>query len=201
VSITKIRKRHLRECAQLALEGNGLRVELKAGAGIVPGARLRTFHGTKVRQIAVRTSLDRKVGFTRHPDGRWKTIPAVDEIVVAVPSAQEPGLAEVLCFDREVMIDACDAALAARKKEYPRLSHRAPIFIALDTSDEGHPPDDASNLKAKAKWRTTVPLAAGRTRDSASAPAKSFIERVKHEFAELNGVDESKVVIEFRIIA
>jgi hypothetical protein len=198
MSITKIRKRHLRERARVALEGRGLRVELKAGAGIVPGARLRTFHGTEARQIAVRTSLDRKVGFTRHPDGRWKTIPAVDEIVVAVPSAEEPGSAEVLCFDRKVMIDACNAALAARKKEYPRLSHKAPIFIALDTSDEGDPPE---NLKAKAKWRTTVPLAAGRTRDSASTPAKSFIERVKREFAELNGVDESKVVVEFRIIA
>jgi hypothetical protein len=203
VSITKIRKRHLRECARIALEIRGFRVELKAGAGIVPGARLRMFHGSKAREVAVRTSLDREVGFTRHPDGRWTTIPSVDEVVVAVPSAEDPSSAEVLSFDREVIIDACNAALAARKNEYPELSHKAPIFIALDTADSRHSSDAASSgLKAKAKWRTSVPLAAVRTHKSPFVPpAESFIERVKREFAELNGVDVSKVVVEFRIIA
>jgi hypothetical protein len=202
MSMTRIRKRHLRDCAWVALEGRGLRVELKSGAGIVPGARLRTFDGAKAREVAVRTSLDREIGFTRHPDGRWTTISTVDEIVVAVPSAEEPSAAEVLSFDREVVIDACNAALAARKNEFPGLSHKAPIFIALDTSDKGPSPDVASGLKAKAKWRTSVSLAAVRARKSTSAtPAESFIERVKREFAELNGVDVSKVVVEFRIIA
>jgi hypothetical protein len=202
MSITKIRKRHLRECARVALEGRGLRVELKTGAGIVPGARLRTFHGSEAREIAVRTSLDREVGFNRHPDGRWITIPSVDEIVVAVPSAEEPSSAEVLSFDREVVIDACNAALAAQKREYPELSQKAPIFIALDTPDKGHSSDVSSGLNAKAKWRTSVPLAAVRTHKSTSAPrAESFIERVKREFADLNGVDVSKVMVEFKIIA
>jgi hypothetical protein len=202
MSIAKIRKRHLRGCARVALERMGHRVELKSGAGIVPGARLRTFHGSEAREIAVRTSLDREVGFTRRPDGRWITIPAVDEIVVAVPSAEDPSSAEVLSFDREVMIHACNAALAARKREYPELSHKAPIFIELDSSDKADSPDVASGLKAKAKWRTSVPLAAVRTHKSASVPpAESFIERVKREFAELNGVDVSKVVVEFKIIA
>jgi hypothetical protein len=192
----------MRKCARVALERMGHRVELKRGAGIVPGARLRTFHGSETREIAVRTSLDREVGFTRHPDGRWTTISSVDEIVVAVPSAEEPSSAEVLSFDREVIIDACNAALAARKNEYPELSHKAPIFIALDTANNRHSPDGASGLKAKAKWRTSVPLAAVRTHKSTSVPpAESFIERVKQEFAELNGVDVSKVVVEFKIIA
>jgi hypothetical protein len=31
--------------------------------------------------------------------------------------------------------------------------------------------------------------------------ARSFIERVKREFYEINGVDVSKVVVEFRIVA
>jgi hypothetical protein len=202
MSITKIRKRHLRECARLALERGGLRVELKAGAGIVPGARLRAFQGSDAREVAVRTSLDREVGFNRHPDGRWITLPSVDEIVVAVPSAEEPSSAEVLSFDRDVVIDACNAALAAQKKEYPELSYKAPIFIALDTSDKNRSSDVASGLKEKAKWRVSIPLAAVRTQKSTSAPrAESFIERVKREFADLNGVDVSKVMVEFRIIA
>jgi hypothetical protein len=202
MSIAKIRKRHLRECARVALERMGHRVELRAGAGIVPGARLRAFHGSDTREIAVRTSLDRVVGFTRRPDGRWTTIPSVDELVVAVPSAEEPSSAEILGFDREVIIDACNTALSARINEYPELSHKAPIFIALDTADNGHPPEVGSGLKAKARWRTSVPLAAARAHKSKSVPPpESFIERVKQEFAELNGVDVGKVVVEFRIIA
>jgi hypothetical protein len=202
MSIAKVRKQHLRECARFALEARGHRVELKTGAGIVPGARLRTFQGSQAREIAVRTSLDREVGFTRHPDGHWITIPKVDEVVVAVPSAEDPSSAEVLSFDREVMIHACNATLAARMKEYPELSYKAPIFIRLDSSDRSDSPDATSGLKAKAKWRTSVPLDAVRTHKSASAPAaESFIDRVKREFAELNGVDVSKVVVEFKIIA
>ena len=105
MSITEIRKRHLRECARLALERGGLRVELKAGAGIVPGARLRAFSRIgRPRGRGSDVSLDREVGFNRHPDGRWITLPSVDEIVVAVPSAEEPSSAEVLSFDRDVVI-------------------------------------------------------------------------------------------------
>jgi hypothetical protein len=196
MSITKIRKRHLRECARVALEGRGLRVEMKTGAGIVPGARLRTFHGSEAREIAVRTSLDREVGFNRHPDGRWITIPTVDEIVVAVPSTEDPSSAEVLSFDREVVIDACNAALSAQKRQYPELSHKAPIFIALDTSDKGRSSKVASGLTAKAKWRISIPLGTVRT-----PRVESFIERVKREFADLNGVDVSRVVVEFTIKA
>jgi len=130
------------------------------------------------------------------------TIPNVDEIVVAVPSAEEPSSAEVFSFDREVMINACNAALAARKKEYPELSDKAPIFIALDRVAGGRFPEATSGLKAKAKWRTSVPLAAVPTRNNTSDPLKeSFIERVKREFAELNGVDVNKVVVEFKIVA
>jgi hypothetical protein len=171
-------------------------VELKTGAGIVPGARLRTFDGSQVRNVAVRTSLDREVGFTRHPDGRWMTIPTVDEIVVAVPSPEEPGSAEVLGFDREVVIDACNAALAAQKRQYPELSHKAPIFIALDTPNKGRSSKVASGLAAKAKWRISIPLGTVRT-----PRAESFIERVKREFADLNGVDVSRVEVEFTIKA
>ena len=103
----------------------------------------------------------------------------------------------MLSFDREVVIDACNAALAAQKRQYPALSHKAPIFIALDASDKGLP----SGLKTKAKWRISIPLDAVRRQKSTSARAESFIERVKREFADRNGVDVSKVTVEFRINA
>jgi len=197
----KLRRQYLRDCARLALNHRGVGVELKPGAGIAPGARLRTFDGPKECEVAVRTSLDRKVGLTRHADGRWNTIPKVDEVVVAVPSAEEPASAEVLCFDRDVIIEAFDAALAARKKKHPDLSHKAPIFVALDSSSKRRSPDFSSGLKTKSKWQMSVPLSAVSVpRSSSGRSAQGFVERVKREFAEMNGVDVSKVVIEFRII-
>jgi hypothetical protein len=198
----KVRKQHLRECARLALDTKGLRVEVKAGAGIIPGARLLIFDGSgDEREVAVRASLDGEVGFARHLDGSWMTIPNVDEIVVATPSAEESGSAEVLCFDRDVMIEAFDAALAERMVEYPKFSQKAPVFIALDGADKSKLPHGRSGLKAKAKWQAVIPLSDvtnGRT--SSRSGSESFIDRVKREFAAMNGVDVSKVVIELKII-
>jgi hypothetical protein len=69
----RLRKSVLRECARLALEGRGFKVELISGPGIVPGARLRAIKGSEEREIAVRSSLDREVGLTRRPNGAWAT--------------------------------------------------------------------------------------------------------------------------------
>jgi hypothetical protein len=198
----KLRKRQLRECARIALQDRGLEVQLKTGAGIIPGARLRTFLGAEERQVAVRTSLGREIGFARNPDGSWATIRKVDEVVVAVPSADDPNSAEVLGFDSKVLIKACDAALEAQKKRYPTLSLTAPIFVAVDARKakagrKRRALADAVDLKSKASWTALVPLAAGFVRQK----GEPFIERVKREFAELNGVDVNKVLVEFKIIS
>ncbi len=124
----------------------------------------------------------------------------VDDIVVAVPSAEAPSSAEVLCFERDVMIEACNLALTARKKENSSfVSYKAPIFIALDRG-KGHTSDVTVGLKIKAKWSTLIPLADVPIA-SQTLPGDLFIERVKREFADLNGVDASKVVVEFKIIS
>jgi hypothetical protein len=72
---------------------------------------------------------------------------------------------------------------------------KSPIFIALD-----HQLDDSdelcSNLKKKSSWSMMVPLKPQRT----AAEGLGFVERVKREFAELNGVDISKVLVNFQII-
>ena len=160
LSARKLRKRDLRECARLALERRGVRVEVKPGAGIVPGARLRTFLGPQERKVAVRTSLDREVGFTRHSDGRWITMPNVDEIVVVVPSAEEPNSAQVFCFDSHVMIEAFDAVLSARENKNPQFSYKYPIFIALDGSKKGRTPRQflASRRRPSGKCQSRSPM-------------------------------------------
>jgi hypothetical protein len=161
----------------------------------------RIFDGSEKRDVAVRTSLDGEVGFARHADGSWITIPKVDEVLVVASSAEEPGSAEVFCFDRDVLIEAFDAALVAQKKQYLNFSHKAPVFLPLDGAGETDWANASSGLKAKAKWQTLVPLSAVSTgRSSSGSIAEGFIDRVKREFAQMNGVDVSKVVIEFKII-
>jgi hypothetical protein len=206
----KMRKAQLRECARHVLQQRNVRIEVKSGPGIMPGARLLAWEsdGADEREIAVRTSLDREVGLTRHPDGRWATIPNMDEVIVVVPSADDSGSAEVLSFKPTVLMAVFDTALKHLKKRSPNLSHKAPIFVRLDKPRAkgkanvtlGVDHDVTWGLKDKAEWHTIVPLASV----PGSPPAEStegFIERVKREFAALNGVDVSKVVVEFRITA
>jgi hypothetical protein len=177
----------------------GYTVRQVTAAGIVPGARLQVRkEGDPKKRIAVRTSKDRKVGLMRDPDtGHWRTIPDADEVVVAVQAQHDPNLAEVFGFDPEVLIRAFDAlaakALAGKSREK---ALKSPIFIALDHQlDDPH--ELSSNLKKKFSWSMIVPLNPQKT---AAEGSVRFVERVKREFAELNGVDISKVIVNFQII-
>jgi hypothetical protein len=195
----KVRKSHLRECARVVLEQRGYRVELIGGAGIVPGARLRAFEGPEVRDIAVRTSLDREVGLTRHPDGRWKTIPRVHEVIVVVPAAEALDSAEVLSFSPDVIIQAFDAELAAREGKSPDFSWKSPIFLALDKKPRGRRGDGYPGLKDKADWQVVVPLGTVPPQRLSPETPVGLIDRVRQELAKIHGVDVSKVTVEFRI--
>jgi hypothetical protein len=193
------RRQLLRKCAQEAMKKRGYTVRQVTAAGIVPGARLQVRkEGDPKNRIAVRTSKDRKVGLMRHPDtGHWRTIPDADEVVVAVQAQGDPNLAEVFGFDPEVLIRAFDAlaakALAGKSREK---ALKSPIFIALDHQlDDPH--ELSSNLKKKSSWSMIVPLNPQKT---AAEGSVGFVERVKREFAELNGVDISKVLVNFQII-
>jgi hypothetical protein len=190
----KISKAALRECGRLALERRGYNVEVVSGPGILPGARLQASQGRTKRAVAVRTSLDRELGLARHLDGRWVTIPKMDMVIAVVPSAENKRLCEVFCFEARVLEGAFDDALKTILKRSPKLSLKAPIFIALDDLD-GPRPGVMSGLKSKARWRISMPIAsATRTKTK-----QGFLERVMREFAEMNGVDISKVTVELRI--
>lgn len=193
-------KQDLRECGRLAIEETAdppPQIDEVRGPGIVPGARLRVADGSNERIVAIRTSWDRNVGFARRPDGRWVTMPNVDEVLVVAPSAEEPDLAEIFSFDSYALTEAFDAALAVRKAESPDLSRTAPIFVALDGE-----PDVTTGLLTKAKSRVTIQRSELLMRRRANrATEESFIDRVKREFAEINGVDVSNVVLEIKIVA
>jgi hypothetical protein len=196
----KFRKQDLREIGRMALEKSAdppPQIRQVRGPGIIGGSRLKVVaDGSCERTGAVRTSLARELGFARRPKGSWVTLPNVDEVVVVVPSADEVDDAEALAFDAQILIEAFDAALAAQKKDRLGLFSTAPVFIALDGDLSV-----TSGLKRKAKWRMVIPRSALSSRRKVNASTNAFVDRVKREFAEMNGVDVSKVVIEFKIIA
>jgi hypothetical protein len=188
----------LRAAAKRAVENRLGSVDITKGPGIVEGARLRTKKGLT---IAIRTSLEREVGLMWHPSGHWRTITKVDLVVVAVPSVDDKEAAEVLAFDPEVMIKVFDAAVAKRRKGNSDF-YKAPTFVALDDKPQKRSTSSLAGLKAKAKWKTTVRIDETMTRKSSrSETTGDFVERVKREFAELSGVDITKVVVEFRILS
>jgi hypothetical protein len=194
----KLSRSQLRECARLALEQRGFSVELIRGSGILQGARLRAKKGSLTRRVAVRTSLEREVGLTRNSDGNWSTIPRMNEVLVAVPSANDRRSAEILSFDPHVLIREFDAALKSRQRENPDFKIKSPIFIALDEVIGG----DASKpaLKANSQWSTLVPLTSvSRPHFAQNESETEFFDRVKQEFAERHGFDPSKVTVNFSV--
>jgi hypothetical protein len=184
----------LRRCARDAMEELGYSVRQVTAARVVPGARLQVKKsGDPIRRVAVRTSMDRKVGLTRDPaTGKWRTIPSAHLVVIAVPAQNNPECAEVFGFDPKVIIRAFDAlerkALSGKPKGK---ASKSPLFIALD-----HQLDDKndlrSNLKRKSVWSTIVALKPqGRPVDRNA----EFADRIKREFAELNAVDIGNVTV------
>jgi hypothetical protein len=195
-----ISKQRLRDAGFEALTTREYEPKLVSGPGIVPGARLKATAGSIAgEQIAVRTSQDREVGLLRRYDNRkWRTIPKVREVVVAVPSLTNPDSSiEVLCFDSDTVIETFDAAVKKAGKR--ALSYKAPVFVALDDTPQKGSGALAGGLAAKAKWRETISVES--IAEKLPDQSDGFIERVKREFAERNGVDVSKVIVEFRIVA
>jgi hypothetical protein len=194
----KVTKSMLRVCAQTALRRRGFEVSIAGGRGIVRGARLIARKGQTRLKIAVRTSLDREIGLTRNEHGEWRTVPKMDEVIVVVRSSEDDAVAEVLAFDPGEVVEAFDAVVKESRDSVQ--AFKAPVFVPVDarrTKEEG-----LVVLKEKARWKELVSIQQI-SRGGSSDPkgADNFIERVKRDFAELVGVDVSKVSVEIRIAA
>ena len=197
-----ISKQQLRDAALMALTNLKYAPVMVSGPGIVPGARLKATKGPAAgKQIAVRTSQDRELGLLRRPDNkRWRTIPKMHEVIVAVPSLTEPdSMIDVFCFAAQTVVEKFDAALKGAGAR--DLSLKAPVFVALDDVLQPRSGALAGGLAQHAKWHDEIPVEA--IAANLSIHSDDFIARVdrlKRDFAEHNGVDVSKVAVEFRIV-
>jgi hypothetical protein len=200
-SLRNVKKSLLRDIGRAALEGPGIGVEEVPGRGIMPGAKVQISEpGKKPRVATIRVSLDREVALTRHPDGKWVTVPNVDEVIFVVPAADGSDSAEVLSFRPSIVIDAFNHALDRLKRQNPALSYKAPVFVALDDATDDDFATASSALKEKAQWTKVISIDSVR-RSRQRESVREFRERVHREFAKLQGLDISDVAVEFTIKA
>jgi hypothetical protein len=188
----------MRDAAAAVLERRGYETEIKTGRGLVAGARLIAKKGDEIEVIGVRTSFERALSLTRHRNGSWRTLENVNLLLVVAPQQKRPDTLEVLAFEPSAVKRVFDRALKAMKKkgQAPRLE--VPIFVPLDHSsrkDVGH---GILGLKDEAIYSDAVTWEDAAAHSNAGRE-ESWIDRVKREFAERNGVDVSKVAVEFRI--
>lgn len=186
-------RKNIYSYAERALVERGYVVEKIKGRGIRPGAQLRASKDRADFLIAVRTSASRKVGLLRTPSGSWKTIDRVHEVVVVAPAFHAPQLIEVLGFDANVICAAFDNELSSQITKMPNLSKKAPIFLSLDETQSSRL--CFLGLRKLARWSMILA-----TDEQRLDIRESFVQRVTREFAELNGVDVSRVRVEFHIL-
>jgi hypothetical protein len=197
---TKLTRSLLRKAASVTLETEcGYRVDVEENRqGVAQGARLIATKGSDRLRVAVRTSLSRRIRLMRRGDGAWRTISDVDLVVVAVPADRRSTAIEVLGFVPDDIIKAFDIALENLRTRDAGF----PVVVALDDKTRRGATNSAAGLKMKAKWKYILPLDAPALREPTEAETGAqFIERVKREFAQRNGVDVSTVIVEFHIVA
>lgn len=191
-TIMGMRRKDLRPCAETALTRRGFSVRPKLVRGIPRGARLLATKEGKSCAAAVRTSLNRTVGFTRDASGRWLPLASVDLVLVVLPSGS-PQEAEVLSFDPGVLSTIFSERFEFLMRDGLKIPQKAPVFISLD---EKLP--DGTRLLDHVNWREVVPL-----QEAKPVPTNVFshqVEQLKQQFAEVNGIEPAKVVVEFRLI-
>jgi hypothetical protein len=197
---TAIPRSLLRIAAAVVLENKlGYRVEAHVpGRGVSPGVRLLATKGSKTEDVAVRSDASRRVRGVRRDDGRWRTFPDVDLVVVAVPARDKANSIEVLGFSPQTIMECLDATLKGLPKNRP---HDEPVVIALDKKVRSGARTVPSGLKASAMWQHVLSVDDPLLKNVKTESSEGFVQRVKREFAELNGVDVSKVLVEFKIIS
>ncbi len=186
----------LRSIVPAVLAKRGFVTRPKGGQGVLPGSRLAVkSRSGQGYDYAVRASDQRNVSFTRLPDGKWRTLSTADCVVAVVPALEKGVDFDVLAFKAKSLIRKFDEAWRALEKAGRTLGPRMPIFVPIDKTSRKNLGHDVANLRELVVWKESFTRneILGMTIDD------NFYERVRQEFADRNGVDVTKVDIEFRL--
>lgn len=182
-----------RNVARAVLKEKGYDVQIKPGQGYLPGARLIATRARKKVDVAVKASQQRAIGFTRQANGRWRTLDAVDLVVVVVPDAHNMADAEVFGFARKPLVATFDRAWKALENAKRPTGFNAPVFIPLDEQSRKNLGHDVGNLKKFAVWSVRLPE--DELDQRASGDEESYLDQFRRRFAAENGVDVGQVVV------
>jgi hypothetical protein len=118
--------------------------------------------------------------------------------LVAVPSETSPDQIEVFQFEKQILEDVFNAALAEMESVGKAPANEIPIFVPLDgrtTRSLGH---SINSVKNRGTCHLVNVSDLAQFKEGLDS---GFVARVRREFAELIGVEVSKVVVEFRVVA
>jgi len=91
-------------------------VEVISGQGIAKGQRVRFEDGGREVTCVIKTSSGGRISFGRRDDGSWSGLSECDRVVVVAPTEIDGDELMISMFDRQVLVDAFEANLAAQQK-------------------------------------------------------------------------------------
>src|SRR3954454_17711248 len=147
-------KRQLRLVAKtIFAEKQGVALEELTAKGIQPAARWRAKPANgPAFDVAVRTSNQRTLGFSRLPEHGWRTLEKVKWVLDVVPHRERPGDFEVLAFESKMLKGRFGKALQALENAGRSPDLDVPIFIPLDEKSKKNLGHDIAGLKDAARW-------------------------------------------------
>ena len=194
-----LKKSVLRSLAPSVLSDHGYEdVRPRTGQGLLPGSRLVARKAGKDVEIAVKASAERTLSFTRRTKTEWRTASAVGLVLAIVPPLDGSEGIEVWALDQNKLIAKFNSAWKALEKSGRGVSFEQPVFVPLDKVSRKNVGHSIANLTECKKWIAQLTPDEVKRR-TAGRSDETFYERVKREFAELSGVDISKVEVVFRI--
>lgn len=175
------------------LKDRGFDVCIAPGQGYLPGARLVAARARKTIKVAVKASQQRAVSFTKQTDSRWRTLDAVELVVVVVPDKHNSDEADVFAFERKALVRAFDRAWNVLESAKRPTGFNVPIFIPLDEESRKNVGHDVRNLKRYAVW--SVHLTEQELDKLTSGKKESYVDEFRRRFAAENGIDVSQVMV------
>jgi hypothetical protein len=140
--------------------------------------------------VAMKSSQERALSFTPQRNGRWRTLHAVDLVVVAVPAASDTGGADVYAFEKKPLVRVFNRARAALKSGG---RFNVPVFIPIDQVMRKNLGHDVGNLKKLAMW--SVHLTAEELKEMSARAEENYVDQFRRRFAAENGIDVAQVTI------
>jgi hypothetical protein len=171
----------------------GYDVRVKPGQGYLPGARVITAKAGKETDVAVKTSQERALSFTKQSNKRWRTLHAVKLVVAVVPAAKDQEEADVFAFETKALVRIFDRAWRALEKAKRPVGFNMPVFVPIDEVSRKNVGHDIGNLKKIALW--SVHLTAEQLAELSVSKEESYIDQFRRRFAAENGIDLDEVMI------